>query len=135
MVWTAPSAPCRRQRGAQAPIVYVQCALRGLAVRSRGIARRWPQGHLVLSCKHLGASPVPALALTLSPVVLMMQISTAPSSLSSEKVVCSNSRVMNACASASGEPRVPILTVAVATAVAAGRTSGFFEVGSGQEGE
>ena len=66
MVWTAPSAPCRRQRGAQAPIVYVQCALRGLAVRSRGIARRWPQGHLVLSCKHLGASPVPALALTLS---------------------------------------------------------------------
>mmetsp|Transcript_44 Transcript_44/g.177 ORF Transcript_44/g.177 Transcript_44/m.177 type:complete len:289 (+) Transcript_44:329-1195(+) len=53
---------------------------------------------------------------TLSPVVLMMQISNAPSSASSGKFSFNKSRVMYACASASGDPRVPIFTMGASTA-------------------
>mmetsp|Transcript_2390 Transcript_2390/g.5409 ORF Transcript_2390/g.5409 Transcript_2390/m.5409 type:complete len:260 (+) Transcript_2390:319-1098(+) len=69
-------------------------------------------------------SPLPPMSAsgwssTLSPVVLMMTISKRPSSLSSGNAPLSRSRVMYACAMASGEPRVPILTVSVVTAAAA----------------
>mmetsp|Transcript_4805 Transcript_4805/g.19216 ORF Transcript_4805/g.19216 Transcript_4805/m.19216 type:complete len:372 (-) Transcript_4805:41-1156(-) len=52
---------------------------------------------------------------TLSPVVLMMQISSAPSSASSGKFFLRRSRVMYAWARARGLPRVPILTMGSST--------------------
>ena len=45
-----------------------------------------------------------------APVVLMMQMSMAPSSASSGKASLRRSRVWYACARASGEPRVPMRT-------------------------
>ena len=59
-----------------------------------------------------------------APVVLMMQISMAPSLASSGNASFKRSRVWYACASASGDPRVPILTGTRGFTSACARTHG-----------